>query len=528
MSSHNEKITSSPNTSEWDQVMQNIEPLKQPSKTQGTELPKQPGETTRNIEPLKQPGRTEIAKLAIDALKRWTKTIFQPKNNTANTPIPTGNSTELNEKSQPRLTMNETLRLLNAEELEQMGEARPKYEVICDRSHIEDQKIDVINKSDLGKIEFRFKLRTSKDEMPRILKQLIQLAPEDGQQDKLTPNGATVKRGQIIYKATKSEDWYPLCDAIVFEKDGIKVSIADPTMREGENLDIADYKKNGERIVRSAIGLVTIETPIDEDPDTTEQTLKKIFEQDLEIPNALEEVPEDAEAEYKQARYKWQHALDGELSKKEQMRAEQLQREEVFPGYSTYVEKGKRKEYLKRYGRDLREVHHLASYNAKSIYQVLTQGLMSTTERYSRGIIKNGLSSRTDIDTGGADNVFTRIADKYSRDNMTGGVVVFKPELFDRTDWYAYDVDNFGATDKESFAKRISPDALFTLITDASRSFPYGNEQMFRTGIGANYIEVIEVGELAHAGIVADLKKMGLTEFDGKPIEEVIRARKKS
>ena len=68
------------------------------------------------------------------------------------------------------------------------------------------------------------------------------------------------------------------------------------------------------------------------------------------IPDALGEVSEDAEQEYKEARYKWQHVIPGELSPEQVERAERLEREEVFPGYSTLVEKGKHREYLEQYG----------------------------------------------------------------------------------------------------------------------------------------------------------------------------------
>ena len=66
-----------------------------------------------------------------------------------------------------------------------------------------------------------------------------------------------------------------------------------------------------------------------------------------------------------------------------------------------------------------------------------------------------------------------------------------------------------------------SPDALFTRTTDPA-VYPFGNEQMFRTGIGANFVESIEVDSHSRDEIIAELRSMGLEEIGGRPIEEVV------
>ena len=278
---------------------------------------------------------------------------------------------------------------------------------------------------------------------------------------------------------------------------------------------------NNSKHIRTAMGLVKVEVPISMDPEAIEKILGEILEKDLGIPDALGEVSEEAERKYKVARYRWQYAITDELTPEQVEQAEKLDREEVFPGYTTFVERGKHQEYLSKYGEDMRAVHHLSAGSAKSIYRILTQGLMCTTERYSRGVMIKGMSSTIDIDTGGADSVFTRIANKAQREKIHGSVVVFKPEIFDRTDWYSYDSDNCGSTDDEHFARRLSPDAIFTQVTDPSFC-PYDNEQMFRTGIGANFVESIEVDSHSRDEIIAELRSMGLEEIGGRPIEEVV------
>ncbi len=411
----------------------------------------------------------------------------------------------------PRRAVSETIGLLSSQEMERSGETavRPRTEIICDHGHIEGQKIDVINKRDRGSMEFRFKLRTpSEITVPKI-------EGQDGQIEVTTPSGAVLRRGKISYEGASTSDSYDLCDASVFEKNGVKVFVADPSSRNG----------NTREIIRTAIGLVKIETPLSMSPEETEEVLGDILEKDLGIPDALEEVSEDAEQEYKEARYKWQHAIPGELSPEQVERAKRLEREEVFPGYSTLVEKGKHREYLEQYGEDMRAIHHLHTGDAKSIYRILTQGLMCTTERYSRGIMRNGMSSPTDIDTGGGDSVFTKITKKSQINPMDGTIVVLKPEVFDRTDWYSYNRDAFGSTNPSTFSDRLSPDAIFSKISNPNEYLSSNNEQMFRTGIGADYIESISVDSHAYDGVISKLRSMGLEKIDGKPIEEIIVSR---
>lgn len=425
-----------------------------------------------------------------------------------------------------RREISETIRMLGGREMERTGEVavRPRTEIVCDHGHIEGQKIDVINKRDRGAMEFRFKLREPTEVMTTMT--MKSSGEGEGKQSEITtPSGAILRRGKITYEGASSNSSYELCDASVFERDGVKVFIADPASRNGNDWSISSIDNNS-NLIRTAMGLIKIEVPYGMNPEATEQVLGEILEKDLGIPDALGEVSEEAEREYKIARYRWQHVITDDLTPEQIRRAEKLEREEVFPGYTTFIERGKHEEYLGKYGEDVRAVHHLNTGSAKSIYRILTQGLMCTTERYCRGVMRDGMSSTADIDTGGADSVFTRIANGAQRGGMDGAVVVFKPEVFDRTDWYSYGRDTYGSTDDNSFAGRLSPDTIFAKITDPNGFYPSGNEQMFRTGIGANFVESIEVDSHSRDEIVAELHSMGLKEIGGRPIEEVVVSRK--
>lgn len=415
-------------------------------------------------------------------------------------------------------------KLASATEKERSQEylIRERHEIICDRDHIENQRVDVVENLENQTLEYRFKLREPFTEISELGQKLrTESREKDGVAE--LKSGTSVRLGEIIYHDLESKREFRLCDALVFEKNGIKVSLADATARElGDG--VISRKRNTSNLVRAAIGLVQMEVPKAMDDTTAQQTMEEIFRQDLGVEDALGEVSEMAERDYKIARYQWQYKLD-ELSPDQVERAEKMTRKEVFPGYSTFVEPGKHNEYLAKYGEDVRAVHMLNSMSVDSVYRVLTTGLMSTTERFSRGVVKNGISSVLDIDSGGADNVFTRIMNAEQRSKIQNHAVVLKPEIFDRTDWYAYNVDSYGSTNEAHFAGRLAPEEIFQRTMGDLSHYSADNEQMFRTGIGVDYIEAIEVDELDRDELLEGLHEKGLFEVNGRPIEEMIVAR---
>ena len=399
---------------------------------------------------------------------------------------------------------------------------RERHEIICDRDHIENQRVDVVENLENQTLEYRFKLREPLTEISELGQKLrTESREKDGVAE--LKSGTSVRLGEITYHDLESKREFRLCDALVFEKNGVKVSLADATARElGDG--VISRKRNTSNLVRAAIGLVQMEVPKAMDETAAQQTMEEIFRQDLGVEDALGEVSERAERDYKIARLKWQYKLEN-LDAEQLERAEKLTRREVFSGYSTYVEDGKHEEYLAKYGEDVRAVHMLNSMSADSVYRVLTTGLMSTTERFSRGVVRNGISSVLDIDSGGADNVFTRIMNAEQRSKIQNHAVVLKPEIFDRTDWYAYNVDSYGSTNEAHFAGRLAPEEIFQRTMGDLSHYSADNEQMFRTGIGVDYIEAIEVDELDRDELLEGLHQKGFFEVNGRPIEEMIVAR---
>ena len=433
-------------------------------------------------------------------------------------------------KLRRRVSVSEALQGLKNQELEKSyeGVLRMRTEVICDRDHIEGQRIDIIDKSDVGLTEVRLKVRDHSSLIAALKRKYLEL--EDRKQElnlaESETKGADEKIyvDKFVYEGVNNKRPQELCQAFVLQKGDIKVYIANPTKRARGRLATIYMNNNQSGLVRSALGLVKIEMPAGVDPVEIEQTIDEILEKDLGINNALSEVTEEAAQEYKESRLKWQYKIEGELSVEEKERAGRLERKEVFPGYSTLVEEGKHLEYLEKYGDDLRAIHNMGLVSNEDLKMVLTQGLMCTTERFSRGLMRGGLSSMRDMDSGGADNVFTRIMSKEKRAELGGIVLILKPEIFDRTDWYSYSSDTYGSTDQSEFKKRLSPDEVFDFVAN-SGDYIRNNEQMFRMGIGSEYIEGVEVDAQFREEMIAKLHENGVHELNGKKIEEVIVAR---
>jgi hypothetical protein len=368
-------------------------------------------------------------------------------------------------------------------------------EITCDHDHIEGQKLNIYDKSPAGRVEVTFKLRDTADgAREQLYEQLLRQAGTD--------RHAAISCWHMNKEG--DAEAYKLCDAISFSRGDVKVYVAKPDTN-----------------VRTALGMVKIEAPSDMSSEDIEKAVADVLENDLKIPGALGEVPADAEEDYKRARYGWEHRKY-ELYSEDYEAAAKLESVEVAPGYTTMVEPGKHNEYEAKYG-DVRAYHVLYSQETNTIVSTLMSGLLCSSERYQRGIFDDGMSTSKDLLTGGGDSVFTRVAKKGHAEDLTSTTIIFKPELFDRTDWYSYDVDRYGSTEDDEYPKRISPDELFTKLTSGALS-PNVNEQMFRTGIGADYIESIRVNPAQRDEILDSLREKGVSEIGGRAIEEIVVA----
>lgn len=387
------------------------------------------------------------------------------------------------QEREPRKSASEVFAAIRSKEMERIGETliRPRAEVICDHDHIEGQRIDVINCADRGIVEFRFKLRS-----PEVVDKIIDKLKYKNEQLS-DPTVEAIRQEERGFTYTSTDNTRPpheVCNAYTFERSRAKVFIADHAAKSP--ISFTPYS------IQSAIGLVKIEIPADTNPETAEQILGEVFEKDFGIIDALSEVSEAAERQYKENRYRWLHKIE-ELTSEQRSQAERLELQEVFPGYSTYVDvSGHNSEVSIRRG--VRAIHNtcIEDVRPEPIKKLLTWGLMSTTERLSRGFIAHGMSSVRDIKTGGADGAFTRIYthDKICNASKRSIIIVFKPEIFDRTDWYCFPKDLYGTTEDGFFRSRISPEQILNMALERHADYLLTNEQVFRTGIGPNLLNL--------------------------------------
>ncbi len=388
--------------------------------------------------------------------------------------------------------LGDKLRQLHEMGAEQVGNyvIFPRSEITCDRDHIEGQKLNLYDKSPAGRIEVSFKLREGTEAV----------------YDKFSGREDTTKYDAIScwHMSNGQAEPYALCGAISFKRGDVKVFISEPDTN-----------------VRTAHGLVKIEAPSEMPADEIEKAVADIMENDLEISDALNEVSTESAEDYKRARYAWEHRVY-EMHADDYEAAGKLESAEVAPGYTTMVEPGKHKEYEAKYG-EMCAYHVMYSEETNSIVSTLTSGLLCSSERYQRGIFDDGMSTPKDLKSGGGDSVFTRVSRPDHARAMAKTTIVFKPELFDRTDWYAYDCDRYGSTEDDEYQKRITPDQLFSKLADNSL-VQSSNEQMFRTGIGADYIQEIRVNPAQRDEILAELHAQGVTEIVGRSVEEIVVA----
>ena len=197
----------------------------------------------------------------------------------------------------------------------------------------------------------------------------------------------------------------------------------------------------------------------------------------------------------------------------------------AFDGYSTVVEQGISKEYSKA---GLRYVWAGVNSDDAVVSILQGKGFMSTNTRSLAGMDFTGASPESDMGTGGSDSVFTRIGVQMKKgsqprfDNcyMGGGYrIIISPEVMERTDWYAYDHDNYGST--SDLASRSTP---LDFINSMATKYRSGNEIMFRRGIPKEqFTGIVCPSDVKRAKLLDKLKKAGITKVNGVPIQDFVR-----
>ena len=141
-------------------------------------------------------------------------------------------------------------------------------------------------------------------------------------------------------------------------------------------------------------------------------------------------------------------------------------------------------------------------------------GLIATRARWNEGVLTRGLSSPADMNSGGADYVFTKVRHGGIDEVPERGVYAFidARAAMRRTDVYVNQIDDGGARGQDR--------DIYNLLEGS----PY--ETMFKDSIPLSDIRYIVIGEddglITRKEIIDALKSRGTTLINGIPIEDYL------
>ena len=168
----------------------------------------------------------------------------------------------------------------------------------------------------------------------------------------------------------------------------------------------------------------------------------------------------------------------------------------------------------------------------KNIVELFTKDenkmLLSTTNRWTRGLNYEGQSSVKDITTGGGDYVFARPVDQVRAGSYQNlyRLEFDAAELFRRTDWFAYAADSYGVRNPaaktffKGSTKFDEPNWFGELMTGGSRA---GAEIMFQSSIDMRYVTSFPIQERIQKPLFEAFIKLGITEINGIPLDDFFR-----
>lgn len=177
-------------------------------------------------------------------------------------------------------------------------------------------------------------------------------------------------------------------------------------------------------------------------------------------------------------------------------------------------------------------VHTITSRNSKAetvqmLADMMQGGMKSTTTRWTEGLGGRGQSSARDVGTGGADYVFTRQVSPDGLERMTRSsyepAFVFRgDQLLQRTDWFAYTSDNYGAQNIADPSYKSAIGARDNLRNLGSNG--YGSQEtMFRGRIDMSHLDRLIIRDDAmRQNVKAELERRGITTIGGRPLYQVI------
>ena len=141
--------------------------------------------------------------------------------------------------------------------------------------------------------------------------------------------------------------------------------------------------------------------------------------------------------------------------------------------------------------------------------------LLSSRERYQRGVFIDGCSTPRDFATGGADSVFTRLSNVAKVDDqLTQNSMIIDPSELGRLDRYAFNEDKYGRV--LAGERRMESEVLSATGRDGS-----DNETMFRHSISMQSVRRVKIAKRdVREGVILSLREQGVSEMNGIPLDE--------
>lgn len=166
----------------------------------------------------------------------------------------------------------------------------------------------------------------------------------------------------------------------------------------------------------------------------------------------------------------------------------------------------------------------------ETVRQILVQsggqGLLSSRDRFQRGLFTEGQSTGRDFVTGGADSVFTRVRTNPGTGHHAQWTFEIDPSELGRLDTYAFNGDNYGAAGpdpRKATGGHPRQTAVELLDLVKQQSLSSGNELMLQRQVPASSIRRVVTRDASiRKDTLALFKEAGITEFNGIPIEDFV------
>lgn len=201
-------------------------------------------------------------------------------------------------------------------------------------------------------------------------------------------------------------------------------------------------------------------------------------------------------------------------------RMDGLRYEQVAPGHFAVLDPMTAQE-MKQAG--LRYAYSTVT-DPEHVLSILKEGQKATVERWAEGMLIQGMSSMTDVITGGGLGVFSRLVPKNAHGSYWAGrtyKIILKPELLARTDIWGWPGDYYGRgwdLSEQNFGLKL----LESVANGAS--YQTHNEIITPHAIGPEYVAcVVATSEADRKKLIQHLEKAGYTPPKGQTLASFVR-----